>query len=90
MTFKVTNVVDGDTFDVSPNWNWDGKTGDRVRIANLYAPEVSERGGNAATQRLVNLIGRKDVELKNAVNMSYGRIVCDVYLNGVNIVSQLS
>lgn len=24
MSFYVTNVVDGDTFDVSPNWKWNG------------------------------------------------------------------
>jgi len=91
MSFKVTSVIDGDTFDVSPSWKWDnGKTGSRVRIANYDAKETGERGGKTATRKLTNLIYGKHVELKNAVNISYGRIVCDVYLNGVNIVQQLS
>lgn len=32
-TFSVTAVVDGDTFDVSPHWQWNDQTGNRVRAA---------------------------------------------------------
>jgi len=89
MSFKVTVVIDGDTFDVSPGWEWDGKKGDRVRIANFDATELDERGGKSAKQKLKDLIEGKNVELKNAVNLSYGRLVCDVYYNGSDVKTQL-
>lgn len=91
MTFTVTRVVDGDTFDVSPNWKLkDGKKGDRVRIANFDAAEIDEWGGKSAMQKLKNLIEGEEVELKKAVNIDRGRVVCDVYYNGTDIMDQLN
>ena len=86
MSFTVENVIDGDTFEVSPNWKWNGQSGNRVRIANLDAPELEQTGGQAAKKKLSALILGKTVDLKNAVDISYGRLVCDVYLNGKNIL----
>jgi endonuclease YncB( thermonuclease family) len=90
MAFTVTRVVDGDTFDVNPGWKWDGKEGDRVRIANFDAAEIDEWGGKSATQKLKNLIEGEEVELKKAVNIDRGRVVCDVYYNGTDIKDQLN
>jgi len=87
--FRVTNIVDGDTFDVAPDWSWNNQSGSTVRIAGYDAPELNEVGGEAAKQKLSNLIFGKTVELKNRVNISYGRLVCDVYLDGNNIVNSL-
>lgn len=91
MSFRVTEIIDGDTFKVDPNWEWklkDGSmsTGDTVRIANINAAEKGTLLGDKATQTLFNKINQKTVELKNAVNLSYGRIVCDVYINDEKIV----
>ena len=85
--FKVTNIVDGDTFDVAPGWTWQSQSGSRVRIAGYDAPELSAVGGEAAKEELSNLILGKMVELKNCVNISYERLVCDVHLDGSNIVN---
>ncbi len=52
MSFNVEKVIDGDTFDVTPNWKWGDKEGDRVRIANLDAPELNQPGGQAAKTRM--------------------------------------
>ncbi len=91
MSFIVSEVIDGDTFKTSSNWKWgDDKNGDTVRIANYNAPETTEWGGKTATQKLKDLIEGKEVELKNPVNMSYGRIVCDVILNGTDIKELLN
>ena len=87
--FTVSKVIDGDTFEVQGGWKWGDKKGSRVRPANLNAPELKAYGGAAAKQRLKKLIEGKVVQLKNAVNMSYGRIVCDVFINGKNIIKQL-
>ena len=84
-TFTVTQIIDGDTFVVSPKWNWNGQTGDRVRPTGYDAPEVGSRSAAAATQRLHQLLLEKLVELKDAVTIDRSRIVCDVFLNGRNI-----
>ena len=85
----VCNVIDGDTLDVTPRWQFNGQTGNRVRLANVNAPEISKPGGLAAKQRLEHLVLNKQVQLRNAVSIGYGRLVCDVLLNGSNIKHQL-
>lgn len=83
--FAVTAVVDGDTFDVSPSWRWNGQTGQRVRAASYDAPELHEPGGRAAKERLERLILGRSVELRQAHRIDRGRLVADVYLNGANL-----
>jgi len=85
MAFTVTLVVDGDTFDVTPDWRSKGQTGNRVRIAALDAPEPGTAAGAQARKRLEGLILGKDVELRNPVAFSYGRLVCDVYVGDRNV-----
>ena len=43
-TSTVTNIVDGDTFDIA--------TGERIRLADVDAPEYYERGYSQATDYL--------------------------------------
>lgn len=90
MEFRVVSIIDGDTFKVSPNWAWtksDGEnvSGDTVRIAGLSAPEVGQPGYQEASDALLRAISGQPVSLVNPVNISYGRLVCDVYVNGSNI-----
>lgn len=42
-------------------------------------------GYQAAKDKLTNLIFNKEVELKNPVKVTYGRLLCDVEHNGVNL-----
>ena len=83
--FMVDEIVDGDTFGVNPGWEWGGKSGTRVRPTGYDAPELSEPGGQAAKQKLAGLILGKAVDLRNCKTVSYGRLVCDVYVNGHNL-----
>ena len=83
--FTVITVLDGDTFDVTPNWQWNGSTGNRVRPAGYDAPELHEPGGQASKQKLERLILRKVVSLGAAHKIGRGRLVCEVYLNGKNL-----
>lgn len=85
--FTVSSVTDGDTFEVKDGWEWkkdDGKVekGTAVRPAGFNTPEKGAPGYEAAKQKLKALIDGKSVELKNPVNISYGRLVCDVYYDG--------
>jgi len=78
-TFTVTSIIDGDTFDVTPQWQWNGQTGSRVRPTGYDAPEMGTYGGQAATDTLANLILGKRVELGKAYKIDRGRLVCEVY-----------
>lgn len=85
MAFKVKEVIDGDTFKVTPNWEWKGETGDTVRPNGYDTPEKSEAGFEQAKQKLTRLINGKEVELKNPITFTYGRLLCDVYVDGKNV-----
>ena len=85
MSFEVTNVVDGDTFEVSPNWKWNNQEGNVVRPTGYNTPEEGESGYQAAKDKLTKLILGEEVELKNAIKITYGRLLCDVYYKGKNL-----
>jgi len=86
-SFKVTKIIDGDTFEVSPQWKWNGQTGSRVRPTGYDAPELHQYGGQAAKDKLSKLILGKQVELRKAHKVDRGRLVCDVYYNSRNLAS---
>ena len=78
-TFKVISIIDGDTFDVSPQWKWNNQTGTRIRPAGYDAPELPTHKGLAAKDKLSKLIYGKQVELRSAYRIDRGRLVCEVY-----------
>ncbi len=83
--FTVTAIIDGDTFEVSPQWKWNGETGTRVRPTGYDAPELHAYGGQAAKDKLSRLILREEVDLRTAYRVDRGRLVCDVYYRGKNL-----
>ena len=85
MSYRVTYVVDGDTFHVSPKWTFAGQTGEIVRARGYNTPEEGKPGYETAKEKLKNLILGKDVELRNMITITYGRLLCDVYYNGQNL-----
>lgn len=80
--FKVVHVVDGDTFDVEPQWEWQGNRGSRVRPTGFDAPELNTLSGQSAKRKLANLVLGKAIVLENAKTIDRGRLVCDVIFNG--------
>lgn len=85
LIFKVTSIIDGDTFEVTPVWQWNGNTGNRVRPTGYDAPELDAYGGQAAREKLANLILGKKVGLGTFYRVDRGRLVCDVYFQGRNL-----
>ena len=83
--FTVTAVIDGDTFEVTPRWKWNGDTGTRVRPTGYDATELHAYGGQAAKNKLSNLIRGEEVDLRTAHKIDRGRLVCDVYYQGRNL-----
>lgn len=80
--FTVINIIDGDTFDVSPQWQWHGESGTRVRPTGYDAPELHATGGQAAKDKLSRLIMGQKISLGTAYRVDRGRLVCDVYFRG--------
>ena len=85
MSFRVTKIIDGDTFEVTPVWKWDNQSGNVIRPKGYDTPEEGQFGHQAAKDKLATLILGKDVDLKNAVKITYGRLLCDVFYNDTNI-----
>lgn len=83
--FTVTSIVDGDTFDVSPEWKWNGHTGKRIRPTGYNAPEINTSSGVAAKNKLSRLIKGQRVELRSAYKVDRGRLVSDVFFNNKNL-----
>ncbi len=84
-TFTVTSVIDGDTFEVTPQWQWNGQTGTRVRPTGYYAPELHTSAGQVAKDKLSRLILGQQIELRTAYRIDRGRLVCEVYFRNTNL-----
>lgn len=85
MSYTAIKVIDGDTFEVSTNWKWNDQTGSIVRVSGYDTPEEGEPRYQTAKNNLIDLILNKEVELKNPVRITYGRLLCNVYYNDKNI-----
>lgn len=83
--FTVTAIIDGDTFDVTPLWQWNGQTGSRVRPVGYDAPELNAYGGQAAKDKLSRLILGNQVDLRAGHKVDHGRLVCEVFFRGRNL-----
>jgi len=80
VTEHVDWVVDGDTFHVD---------GVSVRILGVDAPELGEFGGEEAKWFLVELLYDEWVVLDCVGVDRYGRRLCDVSLDGVDVGGEL-
>jgi len=74
-TSVVSRVIDGDTFEIS--------TGERVRLADIDAPESGQAGYSQARSVLSSLVLGKTVylDIDDVYRTDrYGRLVCVVYV----------
>lgn len=83
--FTVTAIIDGDTFDVTPQWQWNSQTGSRIRPAGYDAPELHTYGGQAAKDKLSRLILGQQVDLREPHRVDRGRLVCEDYFRNKNL-----
>ncbi len=77
---KVTKVLDGDTFETA--------SGQRVRLADVNAPEVGQPRADKATAKLHELVYGKNVSI-DPVGTSYGRVVANVTVGGKSVNSTM-
>jgi endonuclease YncB( thermonuclease family) len=69
-------LIDGDTFAYGEQ---------RIRVRGLDAPEPTELGGFAATQRLDLLLHEGPVHIVPQAEDIYGRTIADVFVNDRNV-----
>jgi endonuclease YncB( thermonuclease family) len=77
--FRVTSVYDGDTF-----WL---KSGDRVKLIGVNAPEVGRCLADEAKQKLTDLVLDKVIDLKEVKRDEWGRKMGLVYVDGETLVN---
>jgi len=81
--YKVTSVIDGDTFELE-----DGK---RVRLIGINTPEIGEKCSYQAKNRLEEFVLGKLVLLEKDVSETdkYGRLLRYAYVDGIFVNERL-
>jgi hypothetical protein len=69
-------AIDGDTLVCNHQ---------KVRLTNVYAPELNQAGGYAAKRRLQLIVSSGEVALRPYGRDRYGRTLAEVYVNGRRI-----
>jgi hypothetical protein len=69
-------AVDGDTLVCNHQ---------KVRLTNVYAPEMNQTGGSAAKKKLQALVQNRDVALRTHGKDRYGRVLAEVFVDGRRI-----
>lgn len=90
---KVIKVYDGDTLTIASKLPYDGSPLYRfsVRINGIDCPEMRTKNANEKTcakiakKKIYDTVFLKIVELKNVKLEKYGRVLADVYYNGISL-----
>jgi endonuclease YncB( thermonuclease family) len=73
-------TIDGDTLRVGA---------DRIRLRGINTPELDEPGGEAARQRLMELLQQGPIRIVSYGQDIYGRTIADVFVDGRNVAEVL-
>ena len=74
------HVIDGDTFEYN---------NERIRLLDVYAPELNEEFGEEARIELTNLLYGKEIKLIGNETDKYNRSLRIVYANGINVNEEM-
>ena len=69
-------AVDGDTLVCNYQ---------KVRLTNVYAPEMNQPGGSAAKKKLQARVQNREVALRAHGKDRYGRVLAEVFVDGRRI-----
>ncbi|MCS4051298.1 thermonuclease family protein [Salinibacter ruber] len=84
-TARVTEVTDGDTYDVRRSANGEVT----IRLHGVDAPESSQSYGTAATRAARRYVGGKDVRVSVEEIGRYGRAVASIEVQGGDLGAML-
>lgn len=82
--FRVSEVIDGDTFKIISN-----NEERRVRLMGVDAPEIGKCLSGEAKNELTQLVLGKDVTLKDQFTDPYGRIMANVFVGNIYVNKEL-
>ena len=85
----VTNVVDGDTIDVTIDLGFKIFTKQRIRLNGIDTPERGKPGFDEAKQWVTNRLLGKDITLVTTKVSKWGYFLGDVYIDQQHINHQL-
>ena len=90
MIYKVIEIINENTFKISPNWEHKGKSGNIV-IACIYKrSEKVDPERNEGKEIITRLRLEKEVEITNYLWVSPNEeLLCDVFYEGRNIANYL-
>ncbi|MGQ3887908.1 thermonuclease family protein [Legionella sp. CNM-1927-20] len=80
ITGEVVRIIDGDTLVVLVN----GKLTEKIRLAEIDAPERYQAYGNRSRQALAALCFRKQAVLNIKLRDHYGRLLARVHCNNID------
>lgn len=84
-----TNVVDGDTADLSIDAGFRLTTEQRVRLLGINTPERNQEGYEAAKAYLKGRILNKKVIVETYKTDVFGRYLGILFIDGININQEL-
>jgi len=87
--FEVTKIIDENTFEVTPFWEWHGENGVLIHVASYKAPAPGKPGHEKFKNRLMELLLGKRVTLKDAMAIEDDALVCEVCIDGLNLAEYL-
>jgi hypothetical protein len=86
MIFVISEVLDANTFKVSPIWMWEYHKGDMVKAHGYISPQTGKPDYQKALIKSKNLLQDKEVELTNPRRLTaQDQLLCDVYVEGKNL-----
>ncbi len=78
---KVIHVADGDTVTCLLA----NKQKERIRLADIDAPESKQAFGNQSKQLLAKMVHGQQIAVKTSGKDQYGRLIGTLYLNGQDV-----
>ena len=79
---KVTNVVDGDTVDLSIDLGFDLWHNIRVRLIGIDTPEKWRPFGKVVKEYVNKTLIDREVEIRTSKADKYGRYLVEIYMPG--------
>lgn len=87
-SWKVIDILSGNSISVTPSWKWNGQEGNKV-VINGYLVSLPNLPNTVAEvmakARLSSTIKDKEISLRNPTIAENGTIYCDVFLNDIDI-----
>lgn len=85
--FEITKIHDGNTFEVSPFWEWRGENGVLVHATGYTAPAAGDPGYEKTKNRLMELLYGEQVTLAEPVAVEDDALVCTVMVDGQSLAA---